>query len=91
MGVHLLCRLINNCTLLVLTNCCVLMIFDVQIKSLSAMEVNIVRPFVARALQAFQKLGNLVPESDSMPTTRPQEADKGGRGRVSKLFCFCRI
>lgn len=54
-----------------------------QIRSLSAMEVNIVRPFVARALQAFQKIGNMVPEPDSVPNTWPQEADKAPRGRVS--------
>ncbi|PKI46569.1 DNA replication complex GINS protein PSF2 isoform X1 [Punica granatum] len=53
----------------------------VQIRSLSAMEVNIVRPFVARALQAFQKLGNMVPETDSVPSTRPQGTDKAARGR----------
>lgn len=56
-----------------------------QIRSLSAMEVNIVRPFVARALQAFQKLGNMVPDPDSVPNTRPQEADRAARGRVSFL------
>ncbi|KAI4385686.1 hypothetical protein MLD38_003681 [Melastoma candidum] len=53
----------------------------VQIKSLSAMEVNIVRPFVMKALQAFQKLGGLVPESDPLPDSRPPEVDKAAKGR----------
>ncbi|KAF7848034.1 hypothetical protein BT93_L2353 [Corymbia citriodora subsp. variegata] len=53
----------------------------VQIKSLSAMEVNIVRPFVARALQSFHKLDGLLPETDSMPNNQPQEADKAAKAR----------
>lgn len=53
----------------------------VQIKSLSAMEVNIVRPFVARALRSFQKLDSLLPDTDSMPNNQPQQADKAAKGR----------
>ncbi|KAK4759983.1 hypothetical protein SAY87_023114 [Trapa incisa] len=63
----------------------------VQIRSLSAMEVNIVRPFVARALEAFQKLGDLVSESDTAPSTRPQETDKSSRGRPSFLSQNSRV
>lgn len=52
------------------------------------MEVNIVRPFVARALQSFQKLDSLLPETDSMPNNQPQEADKASKGRVCSYLVF---
>ncbi|XP_008371718.1 DNA replication complex GINS protein PSF2-like isoform X2 [Malus domestica] len=49
----------------------------VMVKDLSAMEVNLVRPFVGRALQAFYKHGSpeLVPNPDGMSTRRPQATD----------------
>ena len=41
------------------------------------MEVNLVRPFVGRALQAFYKHGSpeLVPNPERMPPRRPQATD----------------
>ncbi|KAB2596133.1 DNA replication complex GINS protein PSF2-like [Pyrus ussuriensis x Pyrus communis] len=49
----------------------------VMVKDLSAMEVNLVRPFVGRALQAFYKHGSpeLVPNPDGMSTRRPRATD----------------
>lgn len=53
----------------------------VKIKDLSAMEVNIVRPFVGRALQAIYKHGNpeLVPDQERMTNVQPQGHDHGQR------------
>lgn len=53
--------------------------FALQIKNLSAMEVNIVRPFVGRALQAFYKHGSpdLVPNPETVPNRWQQPADPG--------------
>lgn len=52
-----------------------------QLKNLSAMEVNIVRPFMVRALQAFYKHDS--PEMIQQPRTigsrRPHVADRGPR------------
>ncbi|KAE8649312.1 DNA replication complex GINS protein PSF2 [Cucumis sativus] len=55
----------------------------VKIKDLSAMEVNIVRPFVVRALQAIYKHGNpeLVPDQDRMTNMQTQGQDHGQRRR----------
>lgn len=41
------------------------------------MEVNVVRPFVGRALQAFYKHGSpdLVPNPEAMSARRPQATD----------------
>lgn len=52
------------------------------------MEVNIVRPFVARALQSFHKLDSLLPDTDSMPNNQPQEADRAAKGRVCAYLSF---
>ncbi|OVA08737.1 GINS complex [Macleaya cordata] len=52
----------------------------VKLKNLSAMEVNIVRPFFVRALQAFYKHDS--PQMIHQPDTssrRPQVADRGPR------------
>ncbi|CAK9135619.1 unnamed protein product [Ilex paraguariensis] len=53
----------------------------VKLSNLSAMEVNIVRPFLAGALQTFYKLHNpeMVPESERRGSRRPQGADRGAR------------
>ncbi|KAJ4844142.1 hypothetical protein Tsubulata_020592 [Turnera subulata] len=41
-------------------------------KNMSAMEVNIIRAFSGRALQAFYKHEQLTPDSDRAPDTQPQ-------------------
>lgn len=43
------------------------------------MEVNIIRPFVGRALQAFYKHGStdLVPDPEKMPNRWQQTSDPG--------------
>ncbi|KAL0546630.1 hypothetical protein IC582_016542 [Cucumis melo] len=53
----------------------------VKIKDLSAMEVNIVRPFVVRALQAIYKHGNpeLVPDQDRITNMQTQGHEHGQR------------
>jgi len=52
-----------------------------QLKNLSAMEVNIVRPFVVRTLQAFYKHDSpeLIQQPAQMSGRRPQVADRGPR------------
>ena len=56
-----------------------------QIKNLSAMEVNIVRPFVGRTLQAFYKHGSpdLIPNPERMANANAnrwqQAPDQGQR------------
>ncbi|CAL9008063.1 unnamed protein product [Prunus brigantina] len=49
----------------------------VKVKNLSAMEVNVVRPFVGRALQSFYKHGSpdLVPNPEAMSARRSQATD----------------
>ncbi|PON95598.1 DNA replication complex GINS protein Psf [Trema orientale] len=60
----------------------------VRIKNLSAMEVNIVRPFVGRALQAFYKHGSpdLIPNPERMSNSNrwQQPADPGQRRPLRK-------
>ncbi|PIA58590.1 hypothetical protein AQUCO_00500494v1 [Aquilegia coerulea] len=53
----------------------------VKLKNLSAMEVNIVRPFFVRALQAFYKHDSpqMIHQQDSMANRMPQAADRGPR------------
>ncbi|XP_020276701.1 DNA replication complex GINS protein PSF2 [Asparagus officinalis] len=53
----------------------------VKLKNLSAMEVNIVRPFMVRALQAFYKHDSpqVIQQSEPMGTRRPQAVDRGPR------------
>lgn len=50
-----------------------------QLKNLSAMEANIVRPFVVRALQAFYKHDSpeMIPQPDTTAIRRRQVADRG--------------
>lgn len=52
-----------------------------QIKNLSAMEVNIVRPFIGRALQAFYKhdSSDLIPDPERVSDRRPQVAHNAPR------------
>ncbi|XP_062108067.1 DNA replication complex GINS protein PSF2 [Humulus lupulus] len=62
----------------------------VRIKNLSAMEVNIVRPFVGRALQVFYKHGSpdLIPNPERMSNSnrwqQPAPADHGQRRPLRK-------
>lgn len=52
------------------------------------MEVNIVRPFVAKALETFYKLDSpeMIQDAERRPDARSQAADRGPR--VSSLFKF---
>uniref|UniRef100_A0A3Q7GMG0 Uncharacterized protein n=1 Tax=Solanum lycopersicum TaxID=4081 RepID=A0A3Q7GMG0_SOLLC len=65
---------------------------DDRLKNLSAMEANIVRPFVTKALQTFHKLNTTeaIPESGSIPNRQRQavnQRDKVTRTKRSmKLF-----
>ncbi|XP_010252459.1 PREDICTED: DNA replication complex GINS protein PSF2 [Nelumbo nucifera] len=53
----------------------------VKLKNLSAMEVNIVRPFVVRTLQAFYKHDSpqMIQHPDTAANRPPQVADRGPR------------
>ncbi|XP_021768990.1 DNA replication complex GINS protein PSF2-like [Chenopodium quinoa] len=53
----------------------------VKLKNLSAMEVNIVRPFVVRTLQSFYKHDSpeMIQQPVQMPTRQPQATDRGPR------------
>ncbi|KAJ4982090.1 hypothetical protein NE237_032927 [Protea cynaroides] len=53
----------------------------VKLKNLSAMEVNIVRPFVVRTLQAFYKHDSpqMIQHPDGTANRQPQVADRGPR------------
>ncbi|XP_057437492.1 DNA replication complex GINS protein PSF2 isoform X2 [Lotus japonicus] len=55
----------------------------VKIKNLSAMEVNIVRPFIGRALQAFYKHDSpdLIPDPERVSDRRPQAANNNAPRR----------
>lgn len=61
--------------------------FELQINNLSAMEVNIVRPFIGRALQAFYKHDSpeLIPDQERISDRRPQVANNAAR------VCSCFI
>ena len=63
--------------------------YFLQLKNLSAMEVNIVRPFIIRTLQAFYKHDSpqMIPQPEAMGNRRPQVADRGPR--VSQLLNVC--
>lgn len=52
-----------------------------QLKNLSAMEVNIVRPFMIRTLQAFYKHDSpqLIQQPETSVSKRPQVIDRGPR------------
>ncbi|PKA63535.1 DNA replication complex GINS protein PSF2 [Apostasia shenzhenica] len=53
----------------------------VKLKNLSAMEVNIVRPFMVRALQAFYKLDSpeMIQQPEATVNRRPRVIDRGPR------------
>ncbi|WOL06933.1 telomere repeat-binding protein 2 [Canna indica] len=53
----------------------------VKLKNLSAMEVNLVRPFMIRALQAFYKHDSpqMIQQPDTSGSRRPQVVDRGPR------------
>lgn len=55
-----------------------------QIKNLSAMEVNIVRPFIGRALQAFYTHDSpeLIPDPERVSDRRPQVVNNAPRVRL---------
>ncbi|KAK7256189.1 hypothetical protein RIF29_29627 [Crotalaria pallida] len=62
----------------------------VKIKNLSAMEVNIVRPFIGRALQAFYKHDSpeLIPDPEKVSDTRPQVVNNAPREWVFMHLVF---
>ncbi|KAL0388142.1 UNVERIFIED_CONTAM: DNA replication complex GINS protein PSF2 [Sesamum radiatum] len=55
--------------------------YALRLKNLSAMEANIVRPFVTRALETFYKLSSseMIQESDHIPNRQPQATNRGPR------------
>ncbi|KAJ3688253.1 hypothetical protein LUZ61_017417 [Rhynchospora tenuis] len=55
--------------------------YAVKLKNLSAMEVNLVRPFMVRVLQAFDKHDSpeTVQQADTSASKRPQVVDRGLR------------
>lgn len=57
-----------------------------KINNLSAMEVNIVRPFVGRALQAFYKQDSsqLIPDQERISDRRPQVANNAARRHLRR-------
>ncbi|XP_057789126.1 DNA replication complex GINS protein PSF2 [Salvia miltiorrhiza] len=57
--------------------------YALRLKNLSAMEANIVRPFVTRALETFYKLGSsdMIQESDHAPN-RQQATNRGPRRQL---------
>ncbi|KAL8457021.1 hypothetical protein ACS0TY_035019 [Phlomoides rotata] len=58
--------------------------YELRLKNLSAMEGNIVRPFVTRALETFYKLGSsdMIKESDQAPNRQPQTTNRGPRRQL---------
>ncbi|XP_059458671.1 DNA replication complex GINS protein PSF2 isoform X1 [Corylus avellana] len=57
-----------------------------KINNLSAMEVNIVRPFIGRALQAFYKHDSpeLIPDQERISDRRPQVANNAARRHLRR-------
>lgn len=55
--------------------------YALRLKHLSAMEANIIRPFVTRALQTFYKLSSpeMIHDADNMPGRPPQTTNRGPR------------
>ncbi|CAA2998716.1 DNA replication complex GINS PSF2 [Olea europaea subsp. europaea] len=62
--------------------------YALRLKNLSAMEANIVRPFVTRALETFYKLSGpeMIQESDQLSNRQPQVTNRGPRISYSFLF-----
>ncbi|KAL8464599.1 hypothetical protein ACS0TY_034199 [Phlomoides rotata] len=61
--------------------------YELRLKNLSAMEGNIVRPFVTRALETFYKLGSsdMIKESDQAPNRQPQTTNRGPRRQLKDI------
>lgn len=64
-----------------------------QLKNLSAMEANIVRPFVTSALQTFYKLSSpeMIQDSDSILNRQPQTTDRGPRVSIFSYFLILEL
>lgn len=99
-GGHNLHNLIHLCHL-PCYNCCICSPFSLklpvifsecflslQLKNLSAMEANIVRPFVTSAMQTFYKLSSpeMIQDSDSISNRQPQTTDRGPRVSTFSYF-----
>ncbi|KAG8369758.1 hypothetical protein BUALT_Bualt14G0047000 [Buddleja alternifolia] len=58
--------------------------YALRLKNLSAMEANIVRPFVTKALETFYKLSSseMIQESDHISNRQPQAANRGPRRQL---------
>ncbi|CAI9768309.1 unnamed protein product [Fraxinus pennsylvanica] len=58
--------------------------YALRLKNLSAMEANIVRPFVTRALETFYKLSSpeMIQESDHLSNRQPQVTNRGPRRQL---------
>jgi hypothetical protein len=69
---------------------CIIILGMLQIKNLSAMEVNIVRPFIGRALQAFYKHDSpdLNPDPERVSDRRPQVAHNAPRVCLFDILMF---
>ncbi|KAI4346964.1 hypothetical protein L6164_007822 [Bauhinia variegata] len=61
------------------------LLFD-QLKNWSAMEVNIVRPFIRRSLQAFYKHDSpeLIPDPERVSDRRPQAVSNAPRRQLRR-------
>ncbi|KAK6117912.1 hypothetical protein DH2020_048349 [Rehmannia glutinosa] len=55
--------------------------YALRLKNLSAMEANIVRPFITRALETFYKLSSseMIQDSDHVPNRQAQPTNRGPR------------
>ncbi|KAI5670678.1 hypothetical protein M9H77_11042 [Catharanthus roseus] len=64
--------------------------YALRLKNLSAMEANIVRPFVTRALQTFYKLSSpeMIQDSGSVSDRQPQTTDRGPRLAVADAIGY---
>ncbi|GFQ01975.1 DNA replication complex gins protein psf2 [Phtheirospermum japonicum] len=60
--------------------------YALKLKNVSAMEANIVRPFITRALETFYKLNSseIMQESDNVSNRLPQANHRGGQRRQLK-------
>ncbi|KAL6526808.1 hypothetical protein OROGR_015898 [Orobanche gracilis] len=58
--------------------------YALRLKNLSAMEANIVRPFITKALGTFYKLNSseMIQESANVPNRQPQATNRGPRRQL---------
>ncbi|XP_073021665.1 DNA replication complex GINS protein PSF2 [Primulina huaijiensis] len=58
--------------------------YALRLKNLSAMEANIVRPFVTKALETFHKLSSseMIQETDHISNRQPQATNRGPRRQL---------